>query len=184
MSSEKIIFHCAPTLAAIKTGSLFSCSYSSEQEIKSSIRHMNKIFLKKGLRILPLKYEHKRALLYIFRPDFLSRDLEDETANRLLTERGYCCSKPATCIRRLVERLAESNEFPHEIGLFLGYPPEDVDGFIQNNACCYKCVGYWKVYGDEEKAQSLFQQYQKCTETYCALHKKGIPMERLIVAAS
>ena len=28
----------------------------------------------------------------------------------------------------------ESGEFPHEVGLFLSYPPEDVKGFIDHRA--------------------------------------------------
>ena len=35
---------------------------------------------------------------------------------------------------RLIKRLNEDAEFPHEIGLFPGYPPEDVRGFIENRA--------------------------------------------------
>ena len=47
----------------------------------------------------------------------------------------------------------ESGEFPHEVGLFLSYPPEDVKGFIDHRANDFKCAGLWKVYGDEEKAR-------------------------------
>ena len=35
----------------------------------------------------------------------------------------------------------ESGEFPHEVGLFLGYPPEDVKGFIDHRANNFKCAG-------------------------------------------
>ena len=45
----------------------------------------------------------------------------------------------------------ESGEFPHEVGLFLSYPPEDVKGFIDHRASGFKCAGLWKVYGNEEK---------------------------------
>ena len=34
MSEELIVRHCSPTLAGIKTGSLFSSEYSSEDEVK------------------------------------------------------------------------------------------------------------------------------------------------------
>lgn len=61
----------------------------------------------------------------------------------------------------------ESGEFPHEVGLFLSYPPEDVKGFIDHRANDFKCAGLWKVYGDEEKVRSLFEKYRKCTEIYC-----------------
>ena len=35
----------------------------------------------------------------------------------------------------------ESGEFPHEVGLFLSYPPEDVKGFIDHRANDFKCAG-------------------------------------------
>ncbi|MBQ7128480.1 MAG: DUF3793 family protein, partial [Clostridia bacterium] len=73
-------------------------------------------------------------------------------------------------------------QFPHEVGLFLGYPPEDVKGFIENNAKCSKCVGCWKVYGDEEKAKKCFENYKKCTRIYKELYLKGKTIERLTVA--
>ena len=76
----------------------------------------------------------------------------------------------------------ESGEFPHEVGLFLSYPPEDVKGFIDHRANNFKCTGPWKVYGDEEKARSLFAKYKKCTEIYCALWQSGSKLEQLAVA--
>ena len=42
------------------------------------------------------------------------------------------------CIVKLIGRLQENEGFPHEIGLFLGYPPEDVLGFIENKGEFFK----------------------------------------------
>ena len=83
---------------------------------------------------------------------------------------------------RLARRFRESEAFPHEVGLFLSYPPEDVKGFIDHRANDFKCAGLWKVYGDEEKARSLFAKYRKCTEIYCALLQSGSKLEQLAVA--
>lgn len=83
---------------------------------------------------------------------------------------------------RLSQRLRQSEEFPHEIGLFLGYPPEDVRGFIEHHADGSKCTGCWKVYGDETAARRKFDQYKKCTRVYCDQWKKGKNIERLTVA--
>ena len=68
------------------------------------------------------------------------------------------------------------------MGLFLSYPPEDVKGFIDHRASGFKCAGLWKVYGDEEKARSLFWKYRKCTEIYCTLWQSGSKLEQLAVA--
>lgn len=182
MSEEMIINHCSPTLAGIKTGALFNCAYPSERELRSSVRSWNKTLSPKGLRVLPLRYNGRTALIYIYRPAMLSADLENELARRLLAKCGYVSETPEGCIVQLMRRFAECDEFPHEIGLFLGYPPEDVCGFIANKACGYKCAGYWKVYGDEEKAKKAFARFEKCTHCYCQQHAKGTGIERLAVA--
>ena len=44
---------------------------------------------------------------------------------------GYDTSNLEACLERLKERIAQCEEFPHEIGMFLGYPLEDVRGFIE-----------------------------------------------------
>lgn len=182
MSEEMIINHCSPTLAGIKTGALFNCAYPSEREMRSEVRSWNKTLSPKGLRVLPLRYNGRTALIYIYRPAMLSIDLKNETARRLLAECGYASETPEGCIVQLMRRFAECDKFPHEIGLFLGYPPEDVCGFIANKAGGCKCVGYWKVYGDEEKAKMTFAMFEKCTRCYCRQHAKGTGIERLAVA--
>ena len=123
-----------------------------------------------------------QALLYLYRPAELRRDLRDAQAAQLLRQAGYGEESCARCVARLVCRFRESGEFPHEVGLFLSYPPEDVKGFIDHRACGFKCAGLWKVYGDEEKARTLFAKYRKCTEIYCALWQSGSRLEQLAVA--
>ena len=100
----------------------------------------------------------------------------------ILKECGYCRFSTQDCIARLKERLSEGNGFPHEIGLFLGYPPEDVRGFIQNKALGHKVTGYWKVYGDEKKALKTFSKYRKCTRVYTKKQAEGVSIEQLAVA--
>jgi hypothetical protein len=49
--------------------------------------------------------------------------------------------------------------FPHEIGIFLGIPYEDVKGFIKNSGANFITNGYWKVYSDPKRAAKTFQEY-------------------------
>ena len=104
-----------------------------------------------------------------------------DQAVRLLEESGYPCHSAGQCVACLIRRLRENDEFPHEIGLFLSYPPEDVRGFIENKACRFKCAGLWKVYGDEERAKELFRQYKRCTDRCCALWRAGSGLAQLAV---
>ena len=77
----------------------------------------------------------------------------------------------------------ESGEFPHEVGLFLSYPPEDVLGFILNKAYNHKCIGCWKVYGDEQEAKKQFARYDKCSHIYQRLFREGRSLWQLTVTA-
>ena len=182
MSEEFIIRHCSPTLAGIKTASLFSCSYGSEEELRANVRRLNRRLSPKGLRIILLRHGSGRALIYVYRPAKLRADMSDTAVSELLQSFGYSPMQPETCVAELACRLRDCEEFPHEIGLFLGYPPEDVRGFIENRAEGFKFTGYWKVYGDEVKARQLFDKYRKCTNVYMDQWSKGRPVERLTVA--
>ena len=87
------------------------------------------------------------------------------------------CSQILT---RFFQRLRETNGFPHEIGLFLGYPPRDVLAFLgEISAPCLLC-GYWKVYFNVEEAKQLFAQYDHCREAYCKAYQEGHTVSQLL----
>ena len=180
MSEEMLVRQCAPTLAGVKTGSLFSCPYDTREGMTEDVRRLNRVLVPKGLRLLPLRYSEKRVLLYLYRPTELWRDLNDDKAAEILNAAGYSCTDCDRCVVKLIQRLRGSNDFPHEIGLFLSYPPEDVKGFLEHRPC--KCVGCWKVYENEEAAQKTFAKYKACTRVYCRQLASGIDIERLTVA--
>ncbi len=182
MSEELIIQHCSPTLAGLKTGSLFTCKLASESALHKELRQFNRRLRPKGVRILPLRCSGERALIYAYRPGKLCADLSDNCARKLLQARGYHCENPEQCVALLARRVQTCADFPHEIGLFLGYPPEDVAGFIENRAGGFKCCGCWKVYGDIARAEKLFSLYKKCTDIYRAQWANGKSVERLTVA--
>jgi hypothetical protein len=81
-------------------------------------------------------------------------------------------------------KLRDQEDFPHEIGLFLGYPPEDVRGFMEHRGCGCKCVGCWKVYGDVQRAAELFARYQQCTDIYLHAWQNGKSIEELAVRSA
>jgi hypothetical protein len=55
-------------------------------------------------------------------------------------------------------------EFPHELGILLGYPLCDVEGFINNKGRNYILCGFWKVYQDADQALSTFENYRRIRE--------------------
>ena len=180
ISDQTIAQNCAPTLAGIKTGSMFSAEYKDRKALARELFALNALLAKHGLRAVLLRYMKRRALIYLYRPDALEQDLLDPLAASILRDRGYHASDPRLCLGRLIRQFRQSDSFPHEIGLFLGYPPEDVQGFITNPHAGYQCVGCWKVYGDREKAERIFDRYRQCTKAMCRAAARGKTLEQLI----
>lgn len=179
MSEELIIQQCSPTLAGLKTGSLFTCPFRTEAELRADIASLNRRLAPKGVYVRILRVR-RRALLYLYRPSSLRRDFATAEVAALLRQYGYTVDDAEACVAQLCSRLSGSSGFPHEIGLFLGYPAEDVRGFIEEKDS-FKCVGAWKVYGDAEAARKRFTQFEKCTAAYCRLYRGGKSIERLTV---
>ena len=180
MSDEMVIRCCAPTLAAIKTGSLFNCPFESREELTESLRLINRCLIQKGVRAFPLRFQKGRALIYLYRPQMLERDLESPVAKEILLENGYPEGKSTLKIAYLIRRLRECDAFPHEIGLFLGYPAVDVRGFIEHKEC--KCTGLWKVFeSDEAEAQQYFSRCRRCIEKYLERNQEGWSLSRLTI---
>lgn len=184
MSGGSIIKNAAPTLAGLKSGSLFSCACGSEQRLCREIAAINRVIVKKGLRLIVMRFWQGRALLYLYRPEMLGQHLSQPGAARLLRESGYRDLHPHKCLMELIKRLREDKDFPHEIGLFLGYPVEDVRGFMEQGADNCKYCGLWRVYGDVEQARALFAAYKSCTDLWLRRFNSGVPLETLAVNLS
>lgn len=180
MYDALLVRHCAPTLAGLKTGALFSCPFPCPEDMRACLRRWNLQFYAAGLHVLPLRTHMGRTLVYVYRAQDLLHDLNAEQSKPLLQDRRYPLPSPQRCIAHLMKRLTDA-AFPHEIGLFLGYPPEDVRGFIQNPTVC-KYSGCWKVYGDVSTARSLFDAYRSCTHSCCVQLALGTGLEQLIKA--
>ena len=80
-------------------------------------------------------------------------------------------------------RIQLQMSFPHEVGLFLGYPAEDVEGFIENKGRDFACAGYWKVYANEKETRALFEQYSVCTHEFCTRLESGTSFPELVQAS-
>lgn len=181
MSEELLIRHCSPTLAKIKTGNLLSCKFNSIYQLKKEIFCLNLLLNKKGVSICLLHNTLERALIYVYRNKMLKSDLSDESVKRFLRIQGYKSENVEDFVSELSTRFISCDEFPHEIGLFLGYPFDDVKSFIENKGENSRLTGCWKVYHNVEEAQRKFSRYKKCTSVYCKKYAEGFPINKLTV---
>lgn len=173
MIEKYLIEHCAPTLASLKTANLFTYYYENSSELQEHLDLWNDAFKDKGIELIVLKTQKNYALIYVCRKSRLQKDLNKSGVAGFLSEYGYESTDAGYAIRRLKMRLAESDSFPHEIGIFLDYPLGDVIGFINNAGENSKCTGCWKVYCNECEAVRTFAKFKKCREVYTRLWSEG-----------
>ena len=81
-----LAFHCAPTLAGIKTANLFNYKYSSRAEFMQELAEANKQLNIKGLYIEALRCGDARALIYVYRRSLLFRDINKDEVWNILSD--------------------------------------------------------------------------------------------------
>ena len=102
----------------------------------------------------------------------------------LLTRAGYPAGGDLEALlAALSGRLGQGGPFPHEVGLFLGYPPEDVEGFCRHGGRNYKLSGPWKVYGRVEEARARFRAFHRCRDALYRRVEEGRTLAQLFPVA-
>ena len=180
-----LVRQCAPTLAGMKPGSIFCFNHSPLEVSRQKVCQWNKQLAPFGLnvQILLERPGSGSVIVFVYRHDRLEQMLSDDTYQSFLAEAGYERTNLDGLLEQLAQRLRTQPEFPHEVGVFLGYPLRDVIGFIENHGRNFTCCGFWKSYGDPAEMQVCFACYRRCIQTYVAMFEQGIPIERLAVPA-
>ena len=170
---RKLAFHTAPALLGIKISSLVSLK-NDGGGLEEKIEEFNLRTARKGLHIKVMCRCSGRLLAFVYNRGLLKERLMTNEARDILEKFGYARTlSPEECLSRLAERVENQHDFPHEIGIFLGYPLEDVKGFIMNCGQRCKYCGVWKVYGDVERAKQLFECYRQCRIRLCGELETG-----------
>lgn len=158
--------HCGVTFAGLKIASLVSLARGEEDVIACLSRR----FANKGFAFRLLREDEERLLVYICHRDRLEEYLSMPKVRAFLARFGYDYTSAEEALEQLKERM--SGEFPHEIGVFLGYPLSDVRGFIADPNGCILC-GCWKVYSNAEEAAKTFERYKRCSACICRHMQRG-----------
>ena len=165
MSFDETIIHCsAPALCGIKPANLFSMSAENFFEGRKRLLKWQGDFCKSKRYFVPLKKGDSRFLFFVYDKNLLEKVILDENNAAYLSQKGYSFSRGLNGIlSELLHRLMFQPDFPHEVGLFLGYPLEDVVGFEKDSsAFCYS--GFWKVYSNRDEAERKMKLYKSCSE--------------------
>jgi len=173
----KMALQCAPVITGIKVSNLLIVASSDEEKVRTILK-------KTGLIYYRLLRQNRKTTFLVFRKLPLAIYLQDSHVQRILKANGYDDLSLGGILRtfqyRFVTYMNQGEGFPHEMGLLLGYPVEDVEGFIQNKGKNYLYSGYWKVYQGVEEKKKLFDVYEMSKEQLIQLLAEGYSIRQVI----
>lgn len=180
-----LVDQCAPTLAGLRAGSLFRYIHGTPGEVRSLAWEWDRRLRPHGMALRPLRDcpEGRGCLLFLWRGERVRRILSQRENRAFLRSRGYRDLTEEAVLEELSRRLCAGGEYPHEVGLLLGYPLEDVTGFIRCGGKDFTCCGAWKVYGDPDRAQAYFDRCHTCTREWRKRYLDGSSVLELIASA-
>lgn len=157
----RLKYELAPVIEGIKPASTINLTMYKEQ-----ISHcQDNIFMPLGLEYMALRSHTKLYIILVYKRQLLEKLLAEQGINVFLESLGYPPNRGEnnTVEKALIHLKERYTEYhcPHELGVFLGIPLEEVKGFIDcKDKKCLLC-GYWKVYHDIQYAKKIFSQYDE-----------------------
>ena len=164
--------YCGVTFAGLKIASLVSLR-KGEEDVIQTLSHR---FAGKGFAFRLLREDEERLLVFVFHRARLEKYLLSADVRAFLARFGYGYASAEEALAQLKCRM--KGEFPHEIGVFLGYPLGDVCGFLQDPGGCVLC-GAWKVYENADEAARTFERFRRCSACICRHMDRGRTLSQI-----
>lgn len=173
----QLALQCAPLITGLKISNLLNVTKQNEVMVRT--------FLKKAeISYYCLLRTDSKVIFLLFNRNKLEQYLLKNEARELLADEGYTEFTLGKVLRTFQKRyqkhMEEKKDFPHEMGILLGYPIGDVKGFIEHKGKNFLHSGYWKVYENERDTVLLFQQFEHAKETLIRMLSSGISMQQII----
>lgn len=176
---ELLAFHSAPALCGLKASNLINLSKKDTDSFIQDINLLNKMY-NPNVFFTFLKVSNENSLLLVFKRNILENHLLKEENTKFLESIGYKNSDNIfDYIKELKKRINCGCEFPHEIGVFLGYDLLDTLEFIKGNRNPL-LKGLWNVYYDAYNKQIIFDKYNRCKNCVIRLVNKGFSIENFM----
>ncbi len=173
----QLALQCAPLITGLKVSNLLIIPKGNEEVVK-------RILNRTGISYYRLIQTRTKTTFLLFRRNELEEFLSDEKVKNVFRKAGYKSLQIGKILRTFSLRyeayMQGDKSFPHEMGLLLGYPVEDVVGFVENNGKNFLYSGYWKVYKNQKAKVKLFDKFKVAEETLIHLLSNGLSMSDII----
>lgn len=179
----QIALQCAPLISGIKISNILITNKHNAEKVEE-------IFKDAPFSYRMIYQNNQRITYVVYQKEQLETYISGMKESTLLYALGYENIELTVLLQRFATRFTEymhekgkSNdkvEFPHEMGLLLGYPVDDVIGFIVNRGHNAIYTGYWKVYSNLQQAKAIFDSFTKAKVAIVQMVAYGESIENII----
>ena len=173
----RLALQCAPLITRIKISNLLTVSSKESSRIHA-------ILAGTEIESYCLYRQGEKSIYFLFYRAEFETYLNEFSIRQVLEGYGYPkveVTGVLECLRKRYKAFRNGKgKFPHEMGILLGYPIEDVEGFVKNKGENYLYAGYWKVYKDVEDKKLLFDSYECAKEGLMLLVGHGYSIRAII----
>lgn len=176
----QLALQCAPVITGVKISNLLIVKSVN----KENVHKVKQILENSTVSYYVLLEQSDKTTILLYKKQQLSIYLSLKENRSFLKDLGYHETSLNNSLQLFASRyknyIEERESFPHELGLFLGYPIEDVKGFIKNEGQNFLYKGYWKVYENLAEKKNLFQSFENSKEILIHLVSAGISVADII----
>lgn len=156
-----LIYSASLVIAGVKPSATITLKKYNDKIYKNWIRFGREFLDEIKLKFIELRETKTSIIVLIYDEKILIKELSKSNVFEYLVRLGYSKDINIDIYVKTLKFRYEMYHCPHELGLFLGIPFEDVKDFMEcTEKKCLLC-GYWKVYNDANKAKFIFNKYDE-----------------------
>lgn len=168
---------CAPLLMNLKISNILIVGCEEADKVRQ-------MFNESKLSCYLLFKCKRRAVFLVYSQKGLLSYINEAPQKEFLRILGYENLELDGMLKKLSSRyeyfMERKEGFPHELGILLGYPTEDVRSFISCEGRDFLYTGYWKVYHNLPQALETFKSFDRAKEHALKLVSEGYKIEQII----
>ena len=159
-----LIYNASLVISGVKPSATITIKKDNDTLYDKWIKYGISFLKKIDIQYINLRECDNALIILIYNEKKLENYVLKKENKEFLLQLGYCNEGDINDhLLKLKERYKQFN-CPHELGVFLGFPLNDVKDFMNcKEKKCLTC-GYWLVYNDLHEAKKTFHKYDKVKE--------------------
>lgn len=159
---KSIAYHASLVHLGLRPAVLINFSATEKSFAKLWCQHAKKVLAQYQLQAKILGVRQSKLFILFYDEKRLTELLADQEVRKWLHDFAQynLQDSPEEILKRFTMRFRE-HTCPDEMGVFLGYPLEDVQSYIEKGGDGFAYCGYWKVYHNLEQCLQRFREYDQ-----------------------